>query len=380
MKMLFLILGIVASLLFFLPKTLALENPLNVPNNKYGIHILFPEEIQEAANLVNSKNGDWGYVIIPIQSGDKNIEKWQEFMDNAKKYHIIPIIRLASEGDYFNTKVWRKPTEYDVLDFANFLNSLDWPTKNRYIVVFNEPNRNDEWGGNTDPADYAKILSYTSIIFKSLNENYFIISAGLDNASATIPNLSFNNYDFLQLMTKAVPDVFEKIDGLGSHSYPNPAFSKEPNKLDPESIATFRFENQLIKNYIGRELPVFITETGWIRPIGENKIASYYEIANKTAWSDQYIVAITPFLLKAGAGPFEKFSFLDKNGMATPIYKTYQNLEKQKGEPVVIEKVLGDQAPKTTQEVKQFDNRLYSARAKGVKKTFETVFNWIFKI
>src|SRR5258705_11328911 len=126
------------SFFFSYSKALAFYDPLTVPNNKFGIHILFPFEARLASTLVNSNGGDFGYVIIPIQSGDKNLVKWQKFMNDCKEFHLIPIIRLATEGDYFNTTVWRKPTKEDVLDFANFLNSLNWPTTIRYIVVFNE--------------------------------------------------------------------------------------------------------------------------------------------------------------------------------------------------------------------------------------------------
>lgn len=166
------ILLIVAFLLF--PKSsFAAEDPFSHPNNKMGIHILFPSELQEAAKLVNSNGGDWGYVTIPIQAGDKDIKKWQEFMDQAKSLHLIPLVRLATEGDYFNTSSWRKPTEADVLDFANFLNSLNWPTKNHYIIVFNEVNRGDEWGGSPNPQEYADILSYAVTAFKSRNPDFF---------------------------------------------------------------------------------------------------------------------------------------------------------------------------------------------------------------
>ncbi len=119
------------SFLFQACPAFAIEDSRILPNNKIGVHILFTSELNTASQLINTSGGDWGYVTIPIQAGDKDIEKWQKFMDDAKKLHIIPIIRLATEGDYFNTGVWRKPRREDILDFANFLNSLQWPVKNR---------------------------------------------------------------------------------------------------------------------------------------------------------------------------------------------------------------------------------------------------------
>ena len=63
------------------------------------MYILFTTELEAAAKLVNSNGGDWGYVIIPIQAGDMSKAKWQQFMDDAKGRHVIPVLRLATEGD-----------------------------------------------------------------------------------------------------------------------------------------------------------------------------------------------------------------------------------------------------------------------------------------
>ena len=108
-------------------------------------------------------------------------------MDEAKKLHVIPILRLATEADTSNTKVWREPTEYDIVNFANFLNSLNWPVKNRYIVVFNEVNRGDEWGASLSADEYAHILVFAIDVFKSKSPNFFMINAGLDNAAPNAP-------------------------------------------------------------------------------------------------------------------------------------------------------------------------------------------------
>lgn len=372
---------LVVVLMLLLPRCVfALEDPLATPNNKFGIHILFPDELKDAARLVNTTGGDWGYIVMPIQSGDKNRIKWQKFMTDARNYHIIPIIRLATEGDYFNTKVWRKPTEYDILDFANFLNSLDWPTKNRYILFFNEPNRGDEWGGNPDPNDYAELLSYGSSLFKSLNENFFVISAGLDNASVTGYANAISSLDYLQKMNQAVPGIYNKIDALGSHSYPNPAFSQPPTKQDRTSVATFRFEQNFVEQLIGKKLPIFITETGWTKHIGDTKIPNYYKYAFESVWNDPTIVAVTPFIFKAGAGPFEVFSFLYPDGSSTPQYKAYAELPKVKGEPP-----LGDVLGETTVEpvptsTKSFKETKPPETIFRKTEAVRSIFKWLLKI
>lgn len=379
---------IVLVFVFFLtttPSAFAVEDPLKTPNNKIGIHILFPAELEEAAKLVNSNGGDWGYVTIPIQAGDRDMEKWQQFMDEAKRLHLIPLVRLATEGDYFNTKVWREPKEEDIIDFANFLNSLSWPTRNRYIIVFNEVNRGDEWGGEVKPDTYARLLSYAASVFKSKNLDFFIINAGLDNAAPNEGTNYMNQYDYMMKMNEAVPGIFNQIDGFSSHSYPNPAFSQPPSVETDKSITSFKFERELIKSMGAKDLPIFITETGWTaESVDDAKRAEYYTQALGTHWGDSNIVAITPFLLRAGGGPFTIFSFLKDDGSITKQYEAFQKHGKVKGSPSIIKvataeakitnKVLGSHI------VKDFSYVFKKEKNFSLSLALHSAFKWIMKI
>lgn len=355
---------------------LAVYDPLSVPNNKIGIHVLFTHELSKAAELVNSTSGDWGYVTIPIQAGDKDIKKWQKFMDDSASLHLVPIIRLATEGDYFVKASWRRPKDSDILDFANFLNSLDWPVKNRYIIIFNEVNRGDEWKGKADPGEYAQILSYAVTLFKSKSQDYFIISAGLDNAAAT-DGKNYTQYDYFRLMNQAVPGIFNQIDGFASHSYPNPAFSSPPSVITPNSIASFTYELQTVESLSIKKLPVFITETGWSQEVySEKVISNYFKEALGNVWADSNIVAITPFLLNGEAGPFSKFSFLKENGEKNEIFKTFESLPKTKGEPLLYPKAetLGISQNISELPIKKFPSKKKESR----KKDLKLLIKWIF--
>lgn len=368
---------LVSCFLFLLPShAFAIEDPLAIANNKFGVHILFPEELEKARQLVNSNGGDWGYVTIPIQSQDKDLEKWQNFMDSAKQKHLIPIIRIATENYFFDTKVWRKPDGADVLDFANFLNSLNWPVKNRYVVIFNEVNRNDEWGGNPNPAQYAQILNYATEVFKSLNPDFFVISAGLDNASAN------SQYNFMIQMNREVPGIFEKIDGLGSHSYPNPAFSQPPWKTSNKSVSSFKFEKELVYELSGKNLPVFITETGWSREKrSENDIASYFAYAFEYVWSNTSIVTVTPFLLHAGTGPFLQFSLVNEDGTFNEISKTIQRITKIAGKPSINESVSSALSQKNIASYKSFSQKVqYEENPLQRINTVMPFLKWILKV
>jgi hypothetical protein len=143
----------------------AVFSPSSVPNNRIGVHILDPQEIDSAAKLVNSAGGDWGYVTIPMRSNDRDPDKWTKFFVSAHRLHLIPIIRLAT---YPDGAVWVRPTVYDLVDFANFLSDMPWPVQNRYVILFNEVNHASEWGGEVDPFSYATLLLDAHNILKAV--------------------------------------------------------------------------------------------------------------------------------------------------------------------------------------------------------------------
>ena len=358
----------------------AAENPLAVANNKIGIHILDVSELPQAAQLVNSNGGDWGYVTIPIQAGDEDLVKWQKFMDDCKRYHVIPIIRLATEGDYFNTQVWSQPTENDVVDAANFLNSLEWPTKNRYIIVYNEVNRADEWGGAANATEYAQLLSFAVSVFKSKSSDFFMISAGLDNAAPDQGSIYINEYTFMKEMNQAVPGIFNQVDGFSSHSYPNPGFSQPPDPTSQMGVGSFIHERDLIRSMSNKTLPVFITETGWSsQTVPADTITQYYDQTFKTIWNDPGIVAVTPFLLNAGAGPFEQFTFIANGGAKTKQYQYFYTMPKVKGVPSFpTHQVLADSfIPRTPSVTKDFSDYKPYHRSVSLSLAMIDVFNYL---
>lgn len=361
----------------------AVYDPTSKPNNIVGIHILFPSELSEAARLVNSTNGDWGYVTIPIQASDKNLIKWQDFMDDARKNHLIPILRLATDGDFFNKVSWSKPNDGDVLDFANFLNSLNWPTKNRYVVIYNEPNRGDEWGGVPDASEYAEILNYAADVFKERSDEFFVLSAGLDNASANIAGQSVNEYSFMRQMDNALPGIFGKIDGLASHSYPNPGFSQPPSAYGYEGTSSFKYEQDLVQNLEGKQLPVFITETGWTdTQIPESVQSAYYKSAFTSIWNDDSVIAVTPFLLRAGEGPFAQFSFIKDGSQKADKYKALQELSKNKGEPILNNYPLmpNPVKPESNLPIDLFTKNIKQNYTATVSKATKIFMKWLLNI
>src|SRR3989344_3272047 len=168
------------TLYFILPTPVhAIVDPLSVPNNKFGIHIIqaTPDESSPAASLVNSTGGDWGYITVIIEDRDRNVGKWQEFFNDLRRRHLIPLVRIATHPE---GNSWKKPTEGEENEWADFLNNLNWPVKNRYVIIFNEPNHAAEWGNSVDPKRYSETLDRFITALKNKNRDFFVLNGGLD--------------------------------------------------------------------------------------------------------------------------------------------------------------------------------------------------------
>jgi len=313
----------------------AIYDPFSVPNNKYGMHIADFNDIADVAPLVNSTGGDWGYITLVSSDDDRNIQRWQRMFDQMRRLHLIPLVRIAThvEKDY-----WVKPNPVDFDSIVSFFNSLNWPTQNRYVILYNEPNHAKEWGNLIDPEGYAKTLVEFSRKFKAASEDFFILPAGLD-VSAGTDALSLDARMYLDRMVSAQPDLLQQLDGWTSHSYPNPGFSGSPFATGRGTLRSYTWElGYLQKLGLTKSLPIFITETGWTHagPMSSELVGANLQIATTGAWTDTHIVAITPFVFNYQASPFDVFSFkrMSEQGGFYPQYDMYKSIEKSKGRPL----------------------------------------------
>jgi hypothetical protein len=328
----------------------AIYDPTSVPNNKYGIHIADFNDIADIPALINSSGGDWGYVTLVSTDNDRDHGRWQTMFDAMRRLHLIPIVRIAThtEGDY-----WVKPKEDSFDSIIAFFNDLNWPIQNRYVVLFNEPNHGKEWGNTVDPEGYADSFVRFAQKFQAASSDYFVLPAGLDVSAATDAT-SLDAFQFLKRVVAAKPEFLDVIDGWTSHSYPNPGFSGSPYAVGRGTIRSYATELSLLQNLgLAKQLPIFITETGWVHNRGKypdwsllspEAVGENIELASYGAWNDPRIVAITPFLFNYQDVPFDIFSWkILGNGGFYPQYYAYQSIPKTKGEPIQNEEyVLSD--------------------------------------
>jgi hypothetical protein len=313
---------------------LAINSPSSVPNNKFGIHITEEKDLTDAANLVNSSGGDWGYVTLVITERERDRDRWQQVFDQMRRLHLIPIVRIATKAE---GNTWQAPNEAEINNWIAFLNSLNWVIQNRYIVISNEPNHSKEWGGKIDPEGYATYLNKFALKLHEASPDFFVLPAGLD-ASANNSTLTMSESIFVKRMLKAEPNLFDNLDGWVSHSYPNPAFAGRETDTGRGTIDTFNWELSYLKSLgVTKELPVFITETGWSNEkIDPTLISSKLDFAFNNVWNNPKVVAVTPFILNYPQAPFSEFSWKKSDGSFYTYYSDVQKINKTAGEPVQI--------------------------------------------
>lgn len=362
--------------------------------NKFGIHILEPTEVNQAAELVNSSGGDWGWVTIVIRDDDMNHNKWQDFFDQCREKHLIPIVRIATRLD---GNSWVIPKIEDAEKWSSFLNNLNWPVADKYVVIFNEPNQAKEWGNEINPRGYARILDKFIKKFHSLDSGFLILNAGLDLAA---PNgkETMETFRFMQEMNWEVPGIFESLDGWTSHSYPNHGYLGKPWDTGKTSVKGYEWELSVLKNdfKVRKELPVFITETGWPKNnskiktqkskinlktknyYDEQTVAQYFKYAFENVWlKGSRVKAVTPFLLNYPAAPFFDFAWIDKEGNPFPQCSVIQNISKscswpqQETKIELINIVLPPFMPENTEFLGEITLKNIGQSIWGEKETFE---------
>lgn len=274
--------------------------------NRLGVHLLlddgrnaWPAEVwPEHLRYARQASGEWGYVTELVRLDDLDPQKWQIFFDLCAGLHLTPILRLATTYDR-DRGWWAAPApdpdgSYGSIAarYADFIAALRWPTGVHIIVAGNEPNHGNEWGGRPDPASYARFLIDMADALHAADPDVRVLNAGFDPYTPHTGNAAWvdgmyylDEESFLDGMIAAYPDVFGYIDGWASHSYPlgpfteppwqqvyqvdwlngavNPAHVEPPPGIANRGVNGYEWELFKLATYGVRDLPVYITETGW---------------------------------------------------------------------------------------------------------------------
>lgn len=140
--------------------------------------------------------------------------------------------------------------------------------------------------------------------------------------------------DYMNAMIDAIPNIFDKIDFLASHSYPADGIGYGFNVPFDESIIGLEYYKKELDT-IGRSLQVLVTETGWAtNPPGGLPTCTEIQKANWTAnaynyvWhNDSRIMGIMPFMLQDSYwGDQLGYEYVNTNGNVAQVFSTVQQL------------------------------------------------------
>lgn len=270
-----------------------------LPNNKVGINVIRHFDthyLRAVSQIVNSSGGDWGYVTVLLLAEDRqNPQKIQRLLDDAYRFHLIPILRLATRHD---GTVWAKPAPSEPEEWKRFLTGLKWHLPATYLIVGNEPNLAFEWGGQVNPGEYARYLKSFVDTFANERPRFKILNAPMDLSNQTKPGM-MDDFEFLAAMKAEVPNIFWLLDGWASNPY---------HFFEGRGVRyTYRGYAQEL-DFIGVNLPVFIAESyiGFVDD--REKVAQYYETAFSYWLKDPRVVAATPHFYNPEARLFWMFN------------------------------------------------------------------------
>ncbi|MFN8523012.1 MAG: hypothetical protein U0821_07870 [Chloroflexota bacterium] len=296
-------------------------------NNPVGINLVRwfdPFYVKAVGDLVNASGGDWGYVtIVMIEDERLNVARFQAFLDQCAISHLTPIIRVGTRFDV-DREVWAKPDWGEPARWRRFFDSVRWPTASRHLLVGNEPNLGREWGGEVQPAEYARYLSHWIDIFAD-EPRYVIYNGALDASNDTHLPDRMDEFEFIAGMRDGVSNIFEKLHGWASNPY-HFWWSAEKRRF------TFRaYDHEL--EVIGRDLPVIIVESGLGHIDDPGQVADYYQMAFEAWQADSRVLAATPLFWNPEENRFWMFD-VNRDGTlreSSPTYERIRRLKKSGG-------------------------------------------------
>ena len=189
-------------------------------------------------------------------------------------------------------------------------------------------------------------MDYTIGVFKEENPDFFMMN-GAFNVTAPSDDNHMDSLEYMRRMEVAEPGIFKKLDGWASHSYPQPNFSGDPYNEGRWSIKAYETELSYLKKVlkIGKDLPVFLTETGWAHAEGADynssylpvdTVSEYFEKAYEDVWlKDKRIRAVMPFTIKYDP-PFDHFSWLNADNVPYKHFDVIRDMKKEVGKPPVL--------------------------------------------
>ena len=326
--------------------TLGPPQTVQTTNPKIGVHTRLTDEAEEwkikkSLEMVREMGAPWIVEYFPwgyIESNEGQYD-WGHadlVVDHARQQGLQIIARLGF------VPVWARPRDaptsyldesrYDY--FASFVEQFITHFKDRihYIVIWNEPNVNFEWGyRGIDPAGYARMLQIIYPRAKQADPSVQILAGALAPTLAPPGTTdAMNDLEYLQKMYDAGAKDYFDVLAVHAYGWTSPADeSPAPNRVNFRR--TELLHDLMTRN--GDNKRVMITEGGWndhprwtkaVRPA--ERIADTlraFDICKAWDWVD--VCAMWAFRFPFPAQTYQDyFTFVTPEFSLKPIYYEVQ--------------------------------------------------------
>ena len=280
---------------------------------------------------------DW---IDPSWHGPPN---WmRDFVGRAYDRWLTPVIRLAGpRGTY-----WIKPKpdlDGSYTTWAQAFKRVVEALPRRdghwlYVQIWNEPNLNEEWEGQANPAEYGRFLVDAAAAIRSINDPRIVIL----NAPLS-PGGEYNYLNYLEDMLRAVPAALWAFDAWATHPYPGnrpPEYNIHDGTAGDNwaAIDLYQRELEVLARYGRGGVKVLLTETGYAlgnaydvlyAPISEANRAEYMQRAFRDHWSRwPEVIGVCPYELVDPEEQWWVWDWLWDDGRSHQQFDTIKAMDK----------------------------------------------------
>lgn len=257
--------------------TLGAPHMVHTTNLKVGVHTRVTDEAEEWKikknfEMVREMGASWVVEYFPwgyIESTETEYD-WDhadQVVDHARQQGLTVIARLGFVPNWARPK--DSPTSY--LDqarypiFASFVRAFvaHFKGRVRYVIIWNEPNVNFEWGYQPiDPAGYTRLLQAVYLAAKEADPSVQIL------AGALAPNLAppgsvdaMNDLEYLQKMYDA--GARDYFDALAIHAYGWTYPAEDPPAANRVNFRRAELQRAIMVQNSDAAKHALITEGGW---------------------------------------------------------------------------------------------------------------------
>jgi len=328
---------------FLAPRTypaprLGQQQVVDTRNTKIGVHLRLSgtvDEVQLGEQLaqVREMGATWVVDLFPwayVQPRGPRAFDWRGadlLIAHAQRQGLQVVARLDIVPEWARpdnaTDRWIDPEHYD--DFARYAAAFAarYREQVRYLVIWNEPNLDFEWGSRApDPGAYAALLKVVYPVVKQANPAVQI-AAGALSPGPTIPGIRMNDLQFLRGML----DAEAPFDVLAVHAYGGkvaPSDTPHPDRVNFRRVEVYR---DLLRE-AGQSKPQLITEGGWndhprwsgaVTPAERLRwTVAAYQLSQ--TWDDVIAVCLWQFRAPTTHGYQDNYSFVSSDGTPLAIY------------------------------------------------------------